>query len=95
MDWFHINAVRLDTDGNLLIDARDTWTAYKVNRFTGRIIWQLGGKDSSFTLQGAPGQALDNTEEIFAWHPSRLDTKSTRSSTTSRPAAPSSPSAEP
>ena len=31
-DWFHINAVHLDSDGNLLIDARDTWTTYKVNR---------------------------------------------------------------
>jgi hypothetical protein len=66
-DWFHINAVHLDTDGNLLIDARDTWTTYKVNRFTGNIVWQLGGKDSSFTLQAAPGQVLDSAEEIFAW----------------------------
>jgi Arylsulfotransferase (ASST) len=66
-DWFHINAVHLDTDGNLLIDARDTWTTYKVNRFTGQIIWQLGGKDSSFRLQAAPGQSLDNVGEIFAW----------------------------
>ena len=66
-DWFHINAVKLDTDGNLLIDARDTWTTYKVNRFNGNIIWQLGGKDSSFALQAAPGQVLDNANEIFAW----------------------------
>jgi Arylsulfotransferase (ASST) len=66
-DWFHINAVHLDADGNLLIDARDTWTTYKVNRFTGQIIWQLGGKDSSFRLQAAPGQSLDNAGEIFAW----------------------------
>src|SRR5580704_16482653 len=66
-DWFHINAVHLDTDGNLLIDARDTWTTYKVNRFNGGIIWQLGGKDSSFTLQAAPGQVLDSAGEIFAW----------------------------
>jgi hypothetical protein len=66
-DWFHINAVKLDTDGNLLIDARDTWTTYKVNRFTGNIIWQLGGKASSFTLQAAPGQTLDSAGEIFAW----------------------------
>jgi hypothetical protein len=66
-DWFHINAVKLDTDGNLLIDARDTWTTYKVDRFTGNIIWQLGGKDSSFTLQAAPGQVLDSAGEIFAW----------------------------
>jgi hypothetical protein len=66
-DWFHINAVKLDTDGNLLIDARDTWTTYKVNRFNGSIIWQLGGKDSSFALKAAPGQVLDSAGEIFAW----------------------------
>ena len=66
-DWFHINAVHLDTDGNLLIDARDTWTTYEVNRSTGNIIWQLGGKDSSFTLTAAPGQVLDGANEIFAW----------------------------
>jgi hypothetical protein len=66
-DWFHLNAVKLDTDGNLLIDARDTWTTYKVNHFNGSIIWQLGGKDSSFRLQAAPGQTLDSAGEIFAW----------------------------
>ncbi|HSZ71010.1 MAG TPA: arylsulfotransferase family protein [Solirubrobacteraceae bacterium] len=66
-DWFHINAVKLDTDGNLLIDGRDTWTTYKVSLATGDIIWQLGGKDSSFTLQAAPGQTLDSANEIFAW----------------------------
>ena len=38
-DWFHINAVHLDTDGNLLIDARNTWTTYKVNLRTGQIMW--------------------------------------------------------
>ncbi len=66
-DWFHINAVKLDNDGNLLIDARDTWTTYKVSRGSGNIIWQLGGKDSSFTLQAAPGQTLDSANEIFSW----------------------------
>jgi hypothetical protein len=66
-DWFHINAVHLDTDGNLLIDARDTWTAYKVSRATGHIIWQLGGKNSSFTVQAGPGQVLDSANQIFAW----------------------------
>jgi hypothetical protein len=66
-DWLHLNAVKLDTDGNLLIDARDTWTTYKVDRHSGNIIWQLGGKASSFTLQAAPGQKLNNANEIFAW----------------------------
>jgi hypothetical protein len=66
-DWFHVNAVHLDTDGNLLIDARDTWTTYKVNRSTGNIIWQLGGKASSFSVEAGPGQVLDSANEIFAW----------------------------
>ncbi len=66
-DWFHINAVHLDSDGNLLIDARDTWTTYKVNRRSGSIIWQLGGKASSFRLRAAPGQSLNDAGAIFAW----------------------------
>ena len=66
-DWFHINAVHLDTDGNLLIDSRNTWTVYKVNIHTGQIIWELGGKQSSFTLSAAPGQVLDRDGAIFAW----------------------------
>lgn len=66
-DWFHINAVHLDADGNLLVNARDTWTTYKVNRRTGGIIWQLGGKASSFTLRAPPGQSLNNAGDIFAW----------------------------
>jgi len=49
-DYFHINSVKLDTDGNLLISSRHTWTVYKVNRSTGAIIWRLGGKHSDFTL---------------------------------------------
>jgi Arylsulfotransferase (ASST) len=66
-DWFHVNAVKLDTDGNLLVDARDTWTTYKVSRHTGQILWQLGGKASSFTEQAAPGQVLNSAGKIFAW----------------------------
>jgi hypothetical protein len=66
-DWFHINAVRLDADGTLLVSSRHTWTVYKVDRHTGQVIWELGGKQSSFTLQAAPGQVLDSAGEIFAW----------------------------
>ena len=66
-DWFHINAVHLASDGSLLIDARNTWTTYKVSPFTGQIIWELGGKQSSFTERAANGQVLDSAGEIFAW----------------------------
>jgi hypothetical protein len=66
-DWFHINAVHLDTDGNLLINSRFTWTTYKVSLRTGKIIWELGGKQSTFKLKAAPGQVLDSAGEIFAY----------------------------
>ncbi|MER6075801.1 arylsulfotransferase family protein [Streptomyces sp. NPDC001817] len=66
-DWFHINAVKPDTDGNLLIDARNTWTTYKVGHRTGKVLWQLGGKASTFKEQAAPGQYLNTAGRIFSW----------------------------
>jgi len=30
-------------------------------------MWELGGKQSSFKLQAAPGQTLDQDGEIFSW----------------------------
>ena len=66
-DWFHVNAVHLDSHGNLLIDARDTWATYDVSRRTGKILWTLGGKQSTFAVRAAPGQVLDSAGEIFAW----------------------------
>jgi hypothetical protein len=55
-DYFHINAIDEDDDGNLIISARNTWAAYKVNPVSGRTIWTLGGKRSTFKL--APGAAF-------------------------------------
>jgi hypothetical protein len=49
-DYFHINSVALDSNGDLLISARNTWTIYKVSRDTGKIIWRLGGKKSDFSM---------------------------------------------
>jgi Arylsulfotransferase (ASST) len=49
-DYFHINSVQQLQEGNFLISARNTWGAYKINGHTGQIIWQLGGKKSTFKL---------------------------------------------
>jgi hypothetical protein len=48
-DYFHINAVSPHT-GDLLVDSRNTWAAYNVDARTGRIVWRLGGKHSSFAM---------------------------------------------
>lgn len=51
-DYFHVNSVEVDTDGNLLISARNTHAVYKVHRRTGEIIWRLNGKRSDFRMGG-------------------------------------------
>jgi hypothetical protein len=50
-DYFHINSIQLDTDGNLLISARNTWAAYKIDHQTGHVDWSLGGKWSNFRME--------------------------------------------
>ena len=40
----------VDADGNLLVSARNTWTVYKIDRTTGKVIWRLGGKKSDFAM---------------------------------------------
>ena len=52
-DYFHINSIEVDTDGNLLVSARNTHTIYKINKRTGNVIWRLGGKRSDFTFPRA------------------------------------------
>ena len=49
-DYFHVNSVEEDTDGNLLVSARNTHAIYKLDRATGRILWRLGGKRSDFAM---------------------------------------------
>lgn len=49
-DYFHVNSVDLTADGNLLVSARNTWTVYKIDRGTGKVIWRLGGKRSDFAM---------------------------------------------
>jgi hypothetical protein len=49
-DYFHINSIDVDEDGDLLISGRNTWTVYKIDRGTGRVRWRLGGKRSDFEI---------------------------------------------
>ena len=51
-DYFHINSIQRD-HGDLVISARNTWAAYKVNPSTGHTVWTLGGKASTFKMPRA------------------------------------------
>ncbi len=57
-DYFHINSIDIDGDGNYLVSARSTWAVYKIARKTGKVIWRLGGKKSDFSM----GRGT-----VFAW----------------------------
>ena len=49
-DYFHLNSIQQLPDGNILISSRNTWAVYLINKKTGKIMWKLGGKHSSFTM---------------------------------------------
>ncbi len=54
-DYFHINSIDVEHDGDLLVSSRNTWAAYDIDPKTGRVRWELGGKRSSFKM--GPGTA--------------------------------------
>ena len=49
-DYFHVNSIDVDLDGNLLVSARNTWGIYKIDRRSGAVIWRLGSRSSDFEL---------------------------------------------
>jgi arylsulfotransferase ASST len=49
-DYFHLNSIDIDHDGNLLISAKKTSTVYKLDRKTGDVVWRLGGINSDFKM---------------------------------------------
>jgi hypothetical protein len=49
-DYFHINSIEVDSDDNLLVSARKTSAAYKIDRGSGGILWRLDGKRGDFRM---------------------------------------------
>ena len=49
-DPYHLNSISLDRSGNLIVSSRNANAVFGINRATGQIIWQLGGRHSSFRL---------------------------------------------
>ena len=55
-DYFHLNSIDPEPDGNLLIAARSTWAGYQLQGGTGKVLWRLGGTKSSFKM--GPGTEM-------------------------------------
>ena len=57
-DAYHVNAVQLLPNNEILVSMRNTWAAYLINTKTNKIVWTLGGKESSFKVA---------SDAQFAW----------------------------
>ncbi|HSS40739.1 MAG TPA: arylsulfotransferase family protein, partial [Polyangia bacterium] len=73
-DYFHINAVNWDEDGNVLVDSRNTWTVYKIDYRTKEIVWREGGKSSSF----AASSGDQGTQTAWQHDPEAVDRQTLR-----------------
>jgi len=49
-DWFHLNSIDPEPNGDILISARSTWAAYQLEARSGKVLWRLGGLKSSFKM---------------------------------------------
>jgi arylsulfotransferase ASST len=49
-DYFHVNSVEEEPNGNFLVSARNTCALYEIDRKTGDVLWRLGGKKSDFAM---------------------------------------------
>jgi hypothetical protein len=63
-DAYHLNSVQALPDGDLLVSMRNTWSVYLIDPVNDKVLWTLGGKDSTFKLGSGAS---------FAWqHDARL-----------------------
>jgi hypothetical protein len=65
-DWFHLNSIDLQPDGDIFISARSTWAGYQIDGNTGQILWRLGGTKSSFRMGPGTRTAWQHDGRILA-----------------------------
>jgi len=52
VDWNHMNAIDVTSDGNYLLSARHLNQVVKIDSATGAVLWKLGGMGSDFQFVG-------------------------------------------
>jgi EmrB/QacA subfamily drug resistance transporter len=64
-DAYHVNSIELPGDGTFVVSMRNTWAVYKVNIATGRIVWTLGGRHSSYRF--GPGAQFSWQHDVVVY----------------------------
>ncbi|EKV09132.1 Guanylate cyclase activating protein 2 [Penicillium digitatum] len=65
-DYFHINSLDKNEEGDYLLSSRHTSTIFKINGTDGSIIWRLGGRYPSFAQIG---NWTFGFQHHARWHP--------------------------
>lgn len=65
-DWFHLNSIDVQPNGDVLISARSTWASYMLKAGTGTILWRLGGNKSSFRMGPGTKTAWQHDARLLA-----------------------------
>lgn len=63
-DYFHANSIQPSGKGTVLISARNTDSLYLVDIATGKVVWELGGKKSSFKMGPGTRFALQHDARL-------------------------------
>jgi hypothetical protein len=69
-DAYHVNSISLAAGGDFLVSMRNTWAAYMVSGKTGDILWELGGKNSSF--QEPPAASFEWQHDVKLQSPTEV-----------------------
>ena len=65
-DWFHLNSIDVQSDGNIFLSARSTWAGYQLEGASGRVLWRLGGLMSSFRMGPGTRTAWQHDGRVLA-----------------------------
>jgi hypothetical protein len=66
-DFFHINSVQLLPNGDFLVSARHTFAVYEINPTTGKIVWIVGGKHSSYRMKAGTNFEWQHDARLYGW----------------------------
>ena len=66
LDYFHMNSIDQQSDGNTLISARNTWSMYELNTTTGQVFARIGGKQSNFKLGSGAATAFQHDASVLS-----------------------------
>jgi arylsulfotransferase ASST len=68
IDAYHCNSIEVDTNGNLLVSARQLNSIFYIDKTTGNILWKMGG--ATYTKDNATYVSV--ADPFFGQHDARL-----------------------